>query len=262
LSPVFTFKNTENQANEYIENAKMIMAVEKGFFYTELKEVSVKAKKEKKVDHRRPYGDKFIKTVKMESNSVAGVSVLEYLQSRAPGIEIKCDYTGKNCQVRIRGNVSMSGNNEPTFLLDGVAVEMQTIQALPLYDIEMVDILTGAASVAYANRGAAGVINVLTKRANPNLDPKDILSEGVKVHRVKGYDRVKEFYMPKYDAPNPPADHDARATIYWNPMIKVTKGWSKIEFFNTDEATEVHCLMQGVDGKGAVGIGRAVYKIK
>ncbi len=260
--PIVSLQNVDNQTDEYIKNATMQMAMEKGSFFTELQGVDIKAKKEKKVDSRRPYGEKFIRTVKVENNAVGGLSVLEYLQSRVPGVEVKCNYTGKNCQVRIRGNASMQGNNEPTYLLDGVPVEQFVIQSLPLNDIEMVDVLSGASTMIYANRGATGVINVLTKSGNPNRDVKDIIVDGVKVHRVKGYDRVKEFYLPKYDAPNPPADHDARATIYWNPMIKVTKGWSKVEFFNSDETSEIHCIMQGTNGKGAVGIGRAVYQVK
>jgi hypothetical protein len=259
LAPVFAFQSNELAVDEYIQNVKMNLAVEKGFFFTELQEVSVKAKKEKPIDQRRPYGDKYIRTVKVENN-ISGVSPVQYLQGRVPGVEIKCDYTGGNCQIRIRGNASMNGNNQPTFLLDGVPVEQFVIETLSILEVDKIDVLSGAATMIYGNRGAAGVINVLTKRANPNKN--EIVADGVKVHRVKGFNLVKEFYMPKYDAPNPPADPDGRATIYWNPMVKVTKGWSKVEFFNTDENTQVNCILQGMDGKGAVGIGRASYKVE
>jgi hypothetical protein len=257
---IFSLQNNDNQTDEYIRNATMNLAMEKGSFFTELQAVDIKAKKEKKVDQRRPYGEKFIRTVKVDNQSVGGLSVLEYLQGRVPGVEVKCDYTGKGCRVRIRGNASMSGNNEPTFLLDGVPVEQFTIQSMSLNDIEMIDVLSGAATMIYANRGATGVINVLSKRGNPN--PEKFEADGVKVHRVKGFDVLKEFYMPKYDMLNPPADHDVRTTVYWNPMIKVTKGWSKVEFFNTDEPTIINCFIQGTNGKGVMGMGKTSYKVE
>lgn len=261
-SPVFTFQKEQEISNEYIENAKFLIALEKDAIITELQTLNVKAKREKVVDNRRPYGDRVYKTIDYRKNgSVGGLSVLESMQSQLAGIEIKCNYTGKNCQVRIRGNVSMMGNNEPLYLLDGVPVEQFAIQALPLNQIERVDVLTGASAIIYGPRAAAGVINVLTKNGNPN-DSSELETPFAKKHRVKGYNRVKEFYLPKYDVPNPPADHDARATIYWNPMIKVTKGWSKVEFFNSDESTEVNCIIQGIDGKGNVGIGNLTYKVQ
>lgn len=261
-SPVFSFQKEEEVAKEYIDNAKFSIALEKNVFYTELKTLDVKAKKEQKVDNRRPYGDKVYKSLDYRKmGGVGGLSVLESMQSRLPGIEIKCNYTGKNCQVRVRGNVSMNGNNEPLYLLDGVPVEQFVIQAMPLHEIERVDVLTGASAIIYGPRAAAGVINVLT-RSGSTQDPSEIETPFAKIHRVMGYNKVKEFYTPKYNEPNPPADHDARATIFWSPMIKVTKGWSRVEFFNSDETTEVHCLMQGMDGKGKVGIGSLIYKVK
>ncbi len=258
--PVFSLQSNDNQTDEYIRNATMNLAMEKGSFFTELQAVDIKAKKEKKIDQRRPYGEKFVRTVKVDNQTVGGLSVLEYLQGRVPGVDVKCDYTGKGCRVRIRGNASMNGNNEPTFLLDGVPVEQFVIQTMSLNDIEMVDVLSGAATMIYANKGATGVINVLTKRGSPDKDKFEV--DGVKVHRVKGFNVIKEFYMPKYDMPNPPADHDVRTTIYWNPMIKVTKGWSKVEFFNTDEASTINCFIQGTNGKGVMGIGKTAYKVE
>ena len=70
--------------------------------------------------------------------------------------------------VRIRGGSSLYGNNEPLYVVDGVAIQPGPNGALTginPYDIETIRVLKDAAETAmYGSRGANGVIIIKTKK--------------------------------------------------------------------------------------------------
>lgn len=70
--------------------------------------------------------------------------------------------------VRIRGGTSLYGNNEPLYVVDGVAIQAGPNGALTginPYDIESIRVLKDAAETAmYGSRGANGVIIIKTKK--------------------------------------------------------------------------------------------------
>lgn len=96
-----------------------------------------------------------------------GQSVEEILKGRVAGVTVT--RTEGGISVRIRGASSLYGNNEPLYVLDGVAIQPGaggSLTGIDPYDIESIEVLKDPADTAmYGMRGANGVIVIKTKRA-------------------------------------------------------------------------------------------------
>src|SRR5690606_14172459 len=98
----------------------------------------------------------------------------QVLQGRAAGVQIQQNSgaPGASSSIRIRGISSITGSNEPIFVIDGVIVDSNTGQAgqnafasINPSDIASIDILKDASATAiYGSRAANGVILITTKR--------------------------------------------------------------------------------------------------
>jgi TonB-dependent SusC/RagA subfamily outer membrane receptor len=96
-----------------------------------------------------------------------GEPIEKTLASRSPGVTIGRAPDG-SLSVRIRGGSSVSGNNEPLYILDnspfipGIGGALTGINP---YDIESIRVLKDAADLSmYGARGANGVIVIKTKQ--------------------------------------------------------------------------------------------------
>jgi len=105
--------------------------------------------------------------VKVNSDDfVQGVTTdpLQQLQGKAAGVVVATTDGDPNSAltVRIRGTVSLTGGNDPLYVIDGV--EGADPRALSPNDIESFDILKDASAAAiYGSRAAGGVIMITTK---------------------------------------------------------------------------------------------------
>ena len=100
-----------------------------------------------------------------ELNEVKTANFQEALIGRAAGVNISTNSTrpGAAPQVRIRGTRSLSGNNDPLVVLNGIPFSGGLSDISP-NDIESLDILKDASATAiYGSRGANGVILITTK---------------------------------------------------------------------------------------------------
>jgi TonB-dependent starch-binding outer membrane protein SusC len=98
----------------------------------------------------------------------------QVLQGRAAGVQIQQNSgaPGASSSIRIRGVSSITGSNEPIFVIDGVIVDSNTGQggqnafaSINPADILSLDILKDASATAiYGSRAANGVILITTKR--------------------------------------------------------------------------------------------------
>ncbi|MDT0690381.1 TonB-dependent receptor [Salegentibacter sp. F188] len=101
-------------------------------------------------------------------------TVDQVLQGRAAGVQIQQNSgaPGASSSIRIRGISSITGSNEPIFVIDGVIVDSNTGQtgqnafaSINPSDIVSIDILKDASATAiYGSRAANGVILITTKR--------------------------------------------------------------------------------------------------
>jgi len=99
------------------------------------------------------------------------------LQGRAAGLEIQRvgTHPGANTIIRIRGERSILGSNDPLLVLDGIPFEGNTaadkgfnLSDINPDDIASIEILKDASATAiYGSRGANGVILVTTKKGKP-----------------------------------------------------------------------------------------------
>ena len=95
------------------------------------------------------------------------ISSLDALSGQAAGVQVA---SGSNQEtmvsaVRVRGTTSLTGGNDPLVIIDGVTASLATLSTIYPSDIESFTILKDASETAqYGSRGAAGVIEVATKK--------------------------------------------------------------------------------------------------
>lgn len=107
-----------------------------------------------------------ISSVKAEDlESLPVERVEQALQGRVSGVVIAADagQPGSSSTVRVRG-ITTLGNNNPLWVIDGVVVDAGGIGYLNQSDIQSIEVLKDAASLAiYGARSAGGVILITTK---------------------------------------------------------------------------------------------------
>ena len=123
-------------------------------------------------------------TEKIEAKMVerAGESnIISAMTGRAAGVHIANGdgVDGGSTRITIRGNVNFSGGNQPLIVIDGVQIQNtagledigrgqdwgNALSNINPQDIETFNILKGGtASALYGSRGAAGVIEITTKK--------------------------------------------------------------------------------------------------
>jgi TonB-dependent starch-binding outer membrane protein SusC len=89
------------------------------------------------------------------------------LQGTTPGVSVTSNsgQPGRAVSVRIRGINSITGSNDPLYVIDGYVGG--NIDAVAPDDIESIEILKDASSTAiYGSRGSNGVVMVTTKRGS------------------------------------------------------------------------------------------------
>jgi TonB-linked SusC/RagA family outer membrane protein len=115
-------------------------------------------------------------------------NIVSALAGKAPNVEVRTQSgePGASASIKIRGNASLTGTNQPLFVVDGQPIDNQTISTdqgpsdfpgtggtvaqnraadINPNDIESIDILKGSAAAAiYGARAANGVVLITTKR--------------------------------------------------------------------------------------------------
>lgn len=99
------------------------------------------------------------------------------LQGRAAGVFVEAGNgkLGQGIKVRVRGAASVSGSNEPLYVVDGIIVTTDNLSSngaatnplsqINFNDIESMEILKDASAAAiYGSRAANGVVIITTKR--------------------------------------------------------------------------------------------------
>ena len=112
--------------------------------------------------------------------NVPSIRVDQALQGRATGVEVTSNNgaPGAGTTIRIRGNSSINGNNDPLYVVDGfIAGTGFNLNNLNVNDIESVEVLKDATALSiYGTRGAAGVILITTKDGSRAVQGKPTIS--------------------------------------------------------------------------------------
>jgi len=102
-----------------------------------------------------------------EITQVPSARVDQVLQGRAAGVQVTqtSGAPGAGTAIRVRGGNSITGSNEPLWVIDGIVVGTNfNLNNINASDIKSIEILKDASSIAiYGSRGANGVVLVTTK---------------------------------------------------------------------------------------------------
>jgi TonB-linked SusC/RagA family outer membrane protein len=97
---------------------------------------------------------------------VPGSSALVAIQGKVAGVRLTptSSQPGGEVSIRLRGATSISGRQDPLFIVDGVITPFGLADIAP-EDVERVEVIKGAAaSSLYGSNAANGVVQVFTKR--------------------------------------------------------------------------------------------------
>lgn len=127
-----------------------------------------------------------VKAEEIENTSLTSID--QGLQGRIPGMVVTqtTGQPGAATTIRIRGTTSLTGRNEPLYVIDGVPVlsdasknrtgavkgpAVNPLASINPADIESVEVLKDASATAiYGARGANGVVLITTKQGEKNSD--------------------------------------------------------------------------------------------
>lgn len=187
------------------------------------------------------------------------IDLLDYLEKWGGGMS---KVNGQIILSRNR-NTSVPGGQgeEPVkFYLDGMPVDQEYIEALPVENIALVEVLKNAAlTTVYGSAGFGGVILVSTVRGSSY---KHSVSPGVIGFKTKGFDAYKEFYSPIY-TPENLNNQDLRSTIYWNPNVILNKeSKTTLNYFNADGVGNYKIVVEGINADGKIGRSTFMYVVK
>ena len=116
-----------------------------------------------------------------EINTVKSTNAINALQGKIAGVQISGNATGAKGSTRviIRGNSSLSGNNQPLYVVDGITINNSNLGSAGLWggadagdgisalnpdEVQSVSVLKGGAAAAlYGSRASNGVILITTK---------------------------------------------------------------------------------------------------
>ncbi|MGZ5191513.1 MAG: TonB-dependent receptor plug domain-containing protein, partial [Flavisolibacter sp.] len=105
---------------------------------------------------------------------VPAPNISQALQGRLAGVEMTQTSTrpGATMQIRVRGTRSLSADNNPLIVLDGIPF-MGSIADINPNDVRSIEILKDASATAiYGSRGANGVILITTDKGSRNRKPR------------------------------------------------------------------------------------------
>jgi len=140
----------------------------------------------------RPIGYSMSKIDDQQLTMAKSPTVATGLQGKVAGLQITTTSTGVNPDQRVilRGNRSLTGNNQALLVLDGVPVSLSYLTSLNPNDVQDISILKGAnASALYGSDAANGVIMVTTKQGS---------KENIKIEFSNSTTFDKVAYLPDF----------------------------------------------------------------
>ncbi|RYE26725.1 MAG: SusC/RagA family TonB-linked outer membrane protein [Sphingobacteriaceae bacterium] len=130
-------------------------------------------------------------------NAASAVNLANGLQGKVSGLNITTTNSGvfENVKINLRGIRSLSGNNNPLLVLDGVQSDINYLSSINPNDIENVTVLKGSAGAAiYGSDARNGVLIVTTKQGTRNGKPVIIVSNSTQVQNISFFPKFQEQF--------------------------------------------------------------------
>ncbi|MTI20531.1 SusC/RagA family TonB-linked outer membrane protein [Fulvivirga sp. RKSG066] len=213
-------------------------------------------------------------------------NLVNALNSKAAGVSVvsSSGTPGASANIRIRGNTSITGSNQPLFVVDGVPIDNneagngtggvdQSNRAIDLNpaDIESLTILKGPSATAlYGIRAANGAVVITTKKGKRNTAPVVTFSSSTEFSKVNKLIDLQQEYAqgtngnyldpssftgfswgPKISS----LEYDGDADYTWNPKGKLVaegagngtpaEAFDNYNFFVTGVTTDNNINVRG-----------------
>lgn len=187
-------------------------------------------------------------------------SAAQALSGRLAGVQVITSEGSPDAdiQIRVRGGMSITGDNSPLYVVDGIQVE-NALSVLSPQDIESVSVLKDASATAiYGSRGANGVVIITTKggkagKTNVNYSALfGVRQLGKKLDVWKPYDFV--LYQYERSRGNTTAEDGFLETYGAYEDIELYKGVPFVDW--QDEVFGRNAMMQthNLSVNGGTGI--------
>ncbi|TDN96665.1 SusC/RagA family TonB-linked outer membrane protein [Sunxiuqinia elliptica] len=202
----FTFVGMK--AQEVVLGTQAIVDIQMAPDAVDVDEVVVTALGIKREEKSLGYGVSKVDSEEIQSS--AGSDVLSSMQGKVAGLELGSSQggLGSSNRVVLRGNSSISGNNQPLYVVDGVPVNNSTVEVttgvwdrkdfgsgsmdINPDDIENVTVLKGPnAAALYGSRAQNGAIIITTKSGKRGQ------GLGVELSSSNMFDVVTDQFLPK-----------------------------------------------------------------
>ena len=185
--------------------------------------------------------------------------VMTYILETCTGIrEDRDTTTGERklvCRVpAVASNWEVSDYTEIIVYVNGFqAPSTSELDHYNIDELEAFVFLRGADAAPFSPmRGGSGtivpVVMIKTKPAAKTGMPKNV-TKGYPL----GWQRPKKFYSPAYDVQGKAisrAGSDKRATVYWDPALRVEDGQGKFHFNTSDGRTGYTVVIEGITSDG------------
>ncbi|MET0391551.1 MAG: TonB-dependent receptor plug domain-containing protein [Chitinophagaceae bacterium] len=189
------------------------------------------------------------------------------LQGKVPGLVInRAANPLERPAIRIRGMASLTGMNQPLFILNGVPMQAPDLRSLNPEDIQSITVLKDASAAAlYGSAAAYGVIVIESDKMRYDkirIPVGNRFSYASQVIQTSGpvCTIARRFYAPAYTTTDTEIRDDFRETIYWNPVVQTDRnGTAKIEFYNSDATTTFRAIAEGIGYNGKPGRTEMTY---
>lgn len=194
---------------------------------------------------------------KLEGVSVKSVD--QMLQGRAAGVYMvqNSGMPGAGSTVRIRGGNSISGGNEPLYVIDGVPIypgqtsgqtNLNGLNSIAITDIESIEVLKDASSTAiYGARGANGVVMITTKRGKTGRTTVSFDGYYGVQSAIKKYDLLN---APEFEKlANEANINSGGSAVFDENVIPQTTDWQKLVMKDNSPMQNYQISVSGGDEK-------------
>ena len=159
---------------------------------------------------------------------------IQALQGLFPGVHVIGD------NVTLRGRNSLTGNNQPLFLLDGFPTDIEMITSIPIFSIDFIDIIQAGGASIYGSRGGGGIIAVYTIDGSEENNEENERNGIISFYK-SGYYQARAFNQ----------NENNRSTLYWNPDLIVNHSENtKITFNTASKSATYKVLLEGITTDG------------
>ena len=246
LPPYYTLPNTleaKKKEDDFYKKFGQDYYYENGEKVYVLDEVLVSRRKQKKsYSFYDNIANHQLDSVQIAENAALDIT---WIVQQLPGVTFEKDDDGEDCFKQFGRKLYV--------LVNDFEETMDQIRLIPtgaLRNISLLDQMQG--KIFFGDRGANGVLII---SAEPGWTPKDLGRPNVLPFKIMGYQIPDEFYVPKYEIDSVRRDnrYDERSTIYWQPVVKISKDASaKLSFYTADTYGKYSVIVEGITSRGVI----------